>query len=82
MIFVLVHVVIAISSLISTSILAFIPSRFKLKLSYYLIATTLASGTLLVVITRQPILHSCLAGLVYLMFAMSGVVAGNRRLAT
>lgn len=75
------HISIAICSLVITTLTAFLPSAFKVKLSSYMIALTLVSGTALVILSHQPILSSCLSGLIYLAFAMTGVIVGARRLA-
>jgi hypothetical protein len=82
MLIVLIHVTVAIASLITTTLSAIVPSSFKLKLSYCLISLTFASGTLLVVVMHQPVLKSCMAGLAYLAAALVGVVVGRRRLAS
>ena len=77
----LLHVIIALSSIITTTVLAFSPSRMKMRISYALIALTLVSGTYLVISTHSPLVSSCLSGLAYLAVALSGVVIGYRRLA-
>jgi hypothetical protein len=78
---VLIHVLIALSSIIATSILAIFPSRAKLYASYSLIAATLVSGTYLVISTHQPILKSCITGLVYLGVVMFGLAISHYRFA-
>jgi hypothetical protein len=78
---VLAHVLIAISSIIATSVLAIFPSRPKLYTSYSLIAATLGSGTYLVISTHQPILKSCITGLVYLGIVMFGLAVSHYRMA-
>jgi hypothetical protein len=75
------HISIALSSLVVATLTAFIPSKFKVKLSGYMIGLTLLSGTILVVLTHQQILSSCETGLIYLALAMVGVIVGVRRLA-
>lgn len=75
------HIIIALSSLIATTALAFAPSRLKMRLSGVLIALTLGSGTYLVISTHSPLLQSCISGLVYLGVALSGVGVGYYRLA-
>jgi multisubunit Na+/H+ antiporter MnhE subunit len=76
------HITIALSSLLSTSVSAFWPSKTKLNVSYGLITSTLVSGTALVILSHHSILGSCEAGLIYLCVAMSGVIVANRRLAS
>lgn len=79
---ILIHVIIALSSIVATTALAFMPSKTKMKVSYTLIALTLISGTYLVVSMHSPLLSSCLTGLGYLAVALSGVGVGVYRLAT
>jgi hypothetical protein len=75
------HIVIALSSMAMTTVLAFWPSERKLKLSAAGIALTLATGTYLVISTHSPLLSSCITGLMYLAVALSGVGVGSYRLA-
>ena len=79
---VLFHVVVAIVSLLMTSLAVIYPSSSKLKSSLYLILATLISGTYLVISTHQPILKSCLAGLAYLAVTITGNLITYRRLLT
>jgi len=77
----LTHILIAVASLISTTWLAFTPSKAKFYTSYALIGLTLASGTYLVISLHAPMLKTCLTGLVYLSVAVGGVVVAHYRLA-
>ncbi|HVV26010.1 MAG TPA: hypothetical protein VHC21_03185 [Candidatus Saccharimonadales bacterium] len=78
---VLIHVVIALSSVAWTTYLNFSPSpsRRKFYTAYGLIAATLASGTYLVISTHSPLLSSCVTGLVYLGIVLSGVLVAIRK---
>lgn len=78
----LTHIIIALASLVSTTYLAFSPSRGKFYASYVLIGLTLATGTYLVVSLHAPMLKTCLTGLIYLGVAVAGVVVGYRRWAS
>lgn len=75
------HIIIALSSLVMSTVSAFWPSRTKVYATAGLIAATLASGTYLVISTQTPLLHVCMTGLVYLGLASSGVIVAVRRLA-
>lgn len=61
------HVCIALSSVFFSLFLIFKPSILKFYIGYSLVFLTLVSGTLLVVLTHQPLLSSCEAGLTYLV---------------
>lgn len=78
---ILLHVLIALSSLVLTTANAAIPSRRRLHASYALIVATLVSGTYLVISLHAPMLHSCMMGLAYLGVAFTGVLITQYRLA-
>lgn len=78
----LIHIIIALSSIASTTYLAFSPSRGKFYASYVLIGLTLATGTYLVISLHAPMLKTCMTGLIYLGVALAGVVVGYRRWAS
>ena len=78
---VLVHVIIALSSMVYTTYLYFRPSRRRIYGAYGLIGATLASGTYLVISTHSPLLPSCMSGLIYLGIVSFGVVLASRKLA-
>lgn len=77
----ILHVVIALSSIIFTGFTYFIPSSNKLRLSYAFVVLTLASGVYLVVQTHAPLLSSCLTGLVYLGIVGFEIMAAQRKYA-
>lgn len=78
---VLVHVLIALSSLAFASYVFARPSLGRLRISYSLIGATLASGTYLVISTHSPLLQACLMGLVYLAIATTATLAAHKKLA-
>ena len=78
----LTHIIIALASIATTTLLAFSPSRTKFYASYILIGLTLATGTYLVISLHAPMLKTCLSGLAYLAVALAGVVVGYRRFAS
>ncbi len=79
---VLVHVIIALSSVVYTSYLFFRPSTAKFRVSYGLIASTLASGTYLVIRTHSPLLQACTTGLAYIVIVSIGLAAAHHRFTT
>lgn len=78
---VLLHVLIALSSVAWTTYLYFAPTKGKFYAAYGLIGATLASGTYLVISTHSPLLSSCVTGLIYLGIVLTGVFAASRKLA-
>lgn len=77
---ILLHILIALSSIAWTTHLYFAPTKRKFYAAYGLIGATLASGTYLVVSTRSPLLSSCVTGLFYLGIVLTGVFAASRKL--
>lgn len=78
---ILIHVLIAITSILHSGYVYMRPSKRRINASYGLVAATLISGTYLVVSTGSPILSSCVTGLVYLGFALFGIIAARYKLA-
>lgn len=78
---VLMHVMIALSSIVFTAFTFFMPSKYKLRVSQALIALTLISGTYLVFTLRVNLLRVCLMGLVYTAIVSYALVLANRKLA-
>lgn len=79
---ILIHVIIAVTSILFAGYTFFSPSKAKLGISYGLVAATLTSGTYLVVLMQSPLLSACATGLFYLGVVLAGLVAAHRRLAT
>ena len=68
----LIHVVLALASLILSVINYFRPSKPRLSISYSLATGTLASGVLLIVVSHASILRTCLTGITF--FAVVSVL--------
>ena len=78
----LLHVVIALTSLAYTGYLVFSPSKRGVHISYGLVAATLGSGTVLIATTKGHMLEACMMGLFYLGLVTFGIVSVQRKLAT
>lgn len=78
---ILLHVFIAVLSIVVAGYTFFNPSRLKFKLNYALIALTLGSGTYLVVHEHSPMLQTCASGLAYLAIVCSGLLPARIKLA-
>lgn len=77
----IIHIIVALASLLSSTISFIKPSKTKINVTYGLVGMTIVSGTYLVVSTHAPILPSCEAGLIYVGIALSGVLLARHRLA-
>lgn len=80
--FVLIHVLIALTSIVYTTYAYFQPSKQKLYTGYGLVALTLISGTYLVVSTHSNMFSACETGLFYLGIVSSGLFAAHHKLAS
>lgn len=74
------HIIIALSSIAYTTLTYFTPSKNKLRISWGLVALTIASGTWLVVSTHSALLQSCTTGLIYLAVVSAGIIAAKQKL--
>jgi hypothetical protein len=79
---IIIHVILAISSIIATSLLALFPSVKKLRVNNILIGSTIASGFILVFTTHVRILNTCISGLFYLCAVLAGTAYAKYRLAS
>lgn len=77
----ILHVIIACSSLIYTGYLFLRPSKSKLQISYGLLAATIATGSFLVITKPASMVPACEAGLIYLGVVLSGIFSARHRLA-
>ncbi|MDB5160231.1 MAG: hypothetical protein JWO99_494 [Candidatus Saccharibacteria bacterium] len=77
---ILIHVIIALTSIVLASLAFFKPTMKKLVTSYGFIFATIATGTYLLISFPSHILQSCLMGLVYLMVVSAATVATHVRL--
>ena len=75
----LMHIIIALASVILASITLFKPATRRFYASYGLILATVASGTYLLVATSASILHTCLSGLCYVTVVSILTVAAHVR---
>jgi hypothetical protein len=78
---ILIHVIIALTSIVLASLTFFKPTMKKLIASYGFIFATIATGTYLLISIPSHILQSCLMGLAYLMVVSAATVATHVRIA-
>lgn len=77
----IIHIAIALASIAYTTDLFFRPVESKLKPAYLLAASTLLSGTVLVVDRNSHLVESCVTGLIYLGCVAFAIVVSRRKLA-
>ena len=77
----LLHIIIALSSVIFTGYTSFTPSKSKLQKAYLLVGLTLATGTYLLLTKPTHMVQTCITGLVYIGLVTVALVFARHRLA-
>jgi hypothetical protein len=77
----LTHIVIAIGSVIYTGFMFLAPSKLKINISYMLLALTIGTGTYLIITKPAHMLQSCITGLSFVVFMLTGIAASRYKLA-
>lgn len=75
------HIVIALTSVVYATYLFFKPSVNKLRISYFLVALTFASGSYLIWNNPSHIVQACVTGIIYLGIVLGTIVAARHKLA-
>lgn len=75
----IIHIIIALSSLGFASFVYFKPTIKRLVVSYGFIGGTVATGTALLVLNPSNLLHTCLSGLFYLTIVSIVTIATHVR---
>jgi hypothetical protein len=76
---IMLHVAIALTSLVVSLMGIAITSRHLVRSSYTLIAATVATGSMLLIIEPTHILRVCVTGLAYVALATSLTYIAHRR---
>lgn len=77
---VLLHVLIAISSVAYSTYTFFAPAVTKMRINFVLVVATLASGTYLVAASHAGMLRACTTGLMYVVGVTTILWASQRKL--
>ncbi|HEY8992311.1 MAG TPA: hypothetical protein VIM37_00490 [Candidatus Microsaccharimonas sp.] len=77
---ILIHVIIAFTSIIVASFSFFKPTMRKLFVNYGFILATVGTGAYLLVSFPSHILQSCLTGITYLTIVSAATIASHVRL--
>lgn len=76
---ILLHVLIALASLIYATCLIIAPSQIKFRINTALIAATFASGAALIIFEHAALLRTCASGLSYLAVTITLSAWAKRR---
>ena len=77
----LLHIIIALSSLVVTAVAFVTPKRSLLLASYVLVALTIMTGTYVTITSPDHMVQACVSGLLYTTVALGGISAVRRKLA-
>jgi len=77
-----IHIIIALTSVIFAGYTSFSPSLSKIRMNYVLIAGTIASGTILILITPFHMISVCVDGLLYVGIVTIAILFAKHRLAS
>lgn len=78
----ILHIAIALSSIILSTYAFFAPSKRLLGSSYGLVGLTFVSGFYLVYMVPSHVMEACTTGLVYLAIVSLALIAARQKLAT
>lgn len=76
----ILHIILAVSSLLATAVLYVMPLKRLLMASYVSIILTLLSGASLVLFQHASLASSCVSGLVYLVVVIAGLIPAQSRI--
>lgn len=74
------HIIIALSGLAFAGAAYMRPSHTKINASFGLLASTILSGILLIVIANASIIHTCVMGLTFTAIMYAGIAAAKHKL--
>jgi len=77
----LIHIIIAITSVIYTLALYNKPTTLRLRTSYGLLFVTIASGGYLIFANHSRMIETCTVGLLYIIVVSTSIAAARRKLA-
>jgi hypothetical protein len=77
---ILLHIFIAITSILLAGYTFIKPTRSRLHVSYGLVVATLLSGGYLIATTHAPLVTACTTGLIYITVTLSLLVASQKKL--
>ncbi len=77
---IVLHVSIALASIVQATCALLMPAEWRLKATRWLVGATHATGTLLVWQMHSPLLRSCMTGLAYLAVVLGLMAVAQYRL--
>ncbi len=77
----LLHILIALTSIVYATYLFMAPTKAKFSVSYGLVALTVASGTYLVMLHPSHMVQACLSGMLYISVVLLAIILARHKLA-
>lgn len=77
----MLHILIALSSVVFSTLTIASPSAKKIKVNYVFLAATWISGSLLIFQSQVSFGHLCLSGILYTTLVASNIYLAKRKLA-
>lgn len=81
MIALLIHITIALTSIIFGAWVVFKPTQTRLRVNYGFIAATVVTGTYLIISTHTSLASACVSGLTYTAIVLAITLGARHRLA-
>lgn len=78
----ILHIIIALISMVYTGFVFFFPSKTKLNISYVLVSATIMSGAYLTIMNLSHMVSACITGIIYLGFVTAGLALAHKKLAS
>lgn len=75
-----IHIVLAILSIILSSLLLFRPTQKKLNSTFVLFCGTFITGTIMILTMQVNMLVTCIEGLLYMGFVLGAIVVARKKL--
>lgn len=75
-----IHIFIAFLSVIYSTYLFIKPSKLKLFISYGLVASTLVTGSYLIVVNPSHMVQACVVGLIYVGVVLIEIILARTKL--
>lgn len=75
----LLHIIVALTSIIYAMYLYIAPTKTKFRLSYILVALTLASGAYLAVLNPSHMARASITGLIYISIVICAIASARSK---
>ncbi|MEK9195781.1 MAG: hypothetical protein AAB914_00250 [Patescibacteria group bacterium] len=78
----IIHIIIALSSILTGAIILLKPTQTRISINYGLIGATLTTGTYLIISTSGHLVQACISGLIYTSVVTFFTLQARKKLAS